>query len=326
MTKKVIFTKYISLTILAMFLIAFFSYNLPEKYQLANLGVGARFIAPNATETNQASGYQGLINLTPTTILGETNQPPNLYTLLNPNQSQKANLQLGGIILTPRNELFVVSDSITSNSIKWHTIKTEDLETNSITSRTIEDKTIQKEDLSPSLKDQIYDTDSDSGGVAEETDPIFIAWNKQTGITIEESQISDLGNYITDGNTNWNNSYGFITNLDSLTTDNLTQGSNNKYSQWTTNGSNLSYTNNIGIGTTAPGNKLHIYTRDATSGIRTSLICSSSTVSKLYTDASGNLICGTDQTGSGTGNLIDSLADTLAAGNDGGGVGIVEVT
>jgi hypothetical protein len=82
---------------------------------------------------------------------------------------------------------------------------------------------------------------------------------------------------------------------------------------------------NVGIGTTSPGAKFQIYTGDGTSGLRTSLICSNSTTSKLYTDANGNMICGTDQTGSGTGNLVDTLSATLGAGNDAGGLGITNL-
>ncbi|MFZ2226359.1 MAG: tail fiber domain-containing protein [Candidatus Moraniibacteriota bacterium] len=82
---------------------------------------------------------------------------------------------------------------------------------------------------------------------------------------------------------------------------------------------------NVGIGTTGPGAKFQIYTGDGTSGLRTSLICSNSTTSKLYTDANGNMICGTDQTGSGTGNLVDTLSATLGAGNDAGGLGMINL-
>jgi hypothetical protein len=199
------FTRPASRIILAILIIAFFSYDLPEKYQLANLGVGARFIAPNATDTNQTGDYQGLMNQTPTTILGETTQEnlslleeshPSLYQLLNPNSTHHAPLQLGSFILTSKDKFIFVPGSIETDFLKRRTIESANLATGSITSRTIEDKTIQKEDLSSSLKEQIYDTDS-SAGVVEETDPVFIAWNKQTGITIQESQISDLQNYLT---------------------------------------------------------------------------------------------------------------------------------
>lgn len=40
------------------------------------------------------------------------------------------------------------------------------------------------------------------GYLTEETDPVFSAWDKSTGISITESQISDLGTYSTDIHTN----------------------------------------------------------------------------------------------------------------------------
>jgi hypothetical protein len=66
-------------------------------------------------------------------------------------------------------------------------------------------------------------------GSYTETDPVYSAWDKSTGISITESQISDLGSYITDGNTGWDNSYGFIT---ASSTETLTNKSGN-ISMWT---------------------------------------------------------------------------------------------
>lgn len=43
--------------------------------------------------------------------------------------------------------------------------------------------------------------ESVTGGITE-TDPVFTAWDKSTGISITESQISDLGNYLTTENQN----------------------------------------------------------------------------------------------------------------------------
>ncbi len=48
-----------------------------------------------------------------------------------------------------------------------------------------------------------------------ESDPIFSGWNKSTGISITESQVSDLQTYLTD--------------LSGLNTDNLSEGATNKY-------------------------------------------------------------------------------------------------
>ena len=46
--------------------------------------------------------------------------------------------------------------------------------------------------------------ESVTGGITE-TDPVFTAWDKSTGISITESQISDLGNYLTTENQNLDN-------------------------------------------------------------------------------------------------------------------------
>lgn len=55
--------------------------------------------------------------------------------------------------------------------------------------------------------------------VSTETDPVFTAWNKSTGISITESQISDLSHFVpssllsdygfTDNSTNWNTAYSW---------------------------------------------------------------------------------------------------------------------
>ena len=62
-----------------------------------------------------------------------------------------------------------------------------------------------------------------------------------------------------------------------------------------------SATGNVGIGTTSPAAKLDIETGNGTSGLKTGLICSNATTSKLYTDTNGNIVCGTDQGGGGAG-------------------------
>src|SRR6185436_1734514 len=74
---------------------------------------------------------------------------------------------------------------------------------------------------------------------------------------------------------------------------------------------------------TATGFEIH--TGTGASGLQTDLICSDGTTSKLYTSVSGDIVCGTDQTGGGSGNVVDTLADTLAAGNTAAGINIVNV-
>ncbi len=75
----------------------------------------------------------------------------------------------------------------------------------------------------------------------------------------------------------------------------------------------------------APG--LDVNDTDAnttSSGVRFSNFACSGTA-KLTVDSSGNLVCASDQTGSGTGNLVDPLFETLDAGTNAGGLGMVNL-
>ena len=75
----------------------------------------------------------------------------------------------------------------------------------------------------------------------------------------------------------------------------------------------------------APG--LDVNDTDAnttSSGVRFANFACSGTA-KLTVDSSGNLVCASDQTGSGTGNLVDPLFETLDAGNNAGGLGVVNL-
>ena len=84
---------------------------------------------------------------------------------------------------------------------------------------------------------------------------------------------------------------------------------------------------NVGIGTTSPQKILEINDNDsntATSGFRfTNFVCTGN--DKLTVGAGGDLVCATDQTGSGSGNTIDTLTDTLGAGNDANALDITNI-
>lgn len=62
----------------------------------------------------------------------------------------------------------------------------------------------------------------------------------------------------------------------------------------------------------------------ASSGFKFSNFYCSGTA-KLTVDSGGNLVCASDQTGSGTGNLVDTLGETLGAGSDALTLGMVNL-
>jgi len=109
----------------------------------------------------------------------------------------------------------------------------------------------------------------------DETDPVFTAWDKSSGISITESQISNLQHFTNADETDplfsgWDKNYADLTNkpgiIDSITTviDTTTQFVR-KNTQWIKNGNDLYYENGlIGIGTTNPLGKLHIAGADNT--------------------------------------------------------------
>ena len=121
------------------------------------------------------------------------------------------------------------SSNVTDTDTHW-TIDNDCLEnqSNILTfDETQLNNTIDARDTNTQLSEAQVDTYvSNNGYLTSETDPIYSAWDKSTGISITESQISDLqnyylssnpSNYITDGNTNWDNSYGFYNSESQLT-------------------------------------------------------------------------------------------------------------
>lgn len=92
---------------------------------------------------------------------------------------------------------------------------------------------------------------------------------------------------------------------------------------------------NVGISTTSPTTKLDI---NGGLRVRTLTTCSNATTGKLYADASGNVLCGTDQssaggglTGSGTTNYVSKWTGATSLGNsqiydNGSNVGIGTVS
>lgn len=154
-------------------LVAFSVYLLSQKYQLANLGqsfsVGARFIAPDATEANQNpanqdainqdGGYQGLMNQTPAAVLGETDQSnygtDALQCVSTVCQNQfiqiKGNLGTLGEIIQKDGKFYLSKRIIENGNIKRHTIRKINLDSGSVDSRIIQDESIDSEDLRHNL-------------------------------------------------------------------------------------------------------------------------------------------------------------------------------
>jgi hypothetical protein len=201
-------------------LFALISYNLPEKYQLLNLierrGDARRSNATSLRNDNMAvktssvkgeetttQNNQGLINQTPTF---------NLYQLLAINQDRRgsaSSLRLGGMLLTPHGELFLLSKSVVSDSIKRHTIKSINLATGSITSRTIKNHEVKSQDLARYLEIEHLTIKNEL--------------TVEDAINAEElhTETIDLGeNTITDQNLtgDWNFNAGNLTTTGTLTT------------------------------------------------------------------------------------------------------------
>ena len=92
-------------------------------------------------------------------------------------------------------------------------------------------------------------------------------------------------------------------------------------------GISINSNGNVGVGIAAGAARLEVNDDNpdfSSSGIKfTSFACTAS--QKLTADASGNLVCATDQTSDGTGNYYENLAETLGAGTNAGALGMVNL-
>ncbi|MFZ2226409.1 MAG: hypothetical protein WAZ78_03435, partial [Candidatus Moraniibacteriota bacterium] len=230
-------------------LLAFLAYSLPQKYQLANLidPVETRFTAPNTTDANQIGGNQGLINQTPTSVLGETTQEtlsllaesnPNLYQLLTTDAQRRgsaSSLQLGMLSINPQGQIFILPKSISSKEIKNHEVKNKDLADDSITSNTIKNHTIRSIDFQRELTIEELKINQNltvRGNLTTEGSLTAVDMNLSGSLDLQDNLILNIGNTNTDftttgglnlaGNLNINNNF-----LANATTGNITAGTYN---------------------------------------------------------------------------------------------------
>ena len=114
---------------------------------------------------------------------------------------------------------------------------------------------------------------------------------------------------------------------DHTLTQNLLAGSNWLSGDGGNEGVSINSAGNVGIGVSPATARLEVNDGDAntlTSGVKfTDFSCSG--FDKLTVDVNGSLVCSVDQTGGGTGNIVDTLAQTLSAGTDAGGLGMVNL-
>ena len=111
---------------------------------------------------------------------------------------------------------------------------------------------------------------------------------------------------------------------DHTLTQNLVLGANWLSGDGGNAGVSVNSAGNVGIGVNPATARLEVNDGDAnvlTSGVRfTDFSCSG--FDKLTVDVNGDLACAVDQTGGGTGNIVDTLAQTLGAGANAGGLGM----
>lgn len=165
-----------------------------------------------------------------------------------------------------------------------------------------------------------------------ETDPVFSGWDKSTGISITESQITDL-NHFTTGNetdpvflgspafgitsvqiTNWDSAFGWG--------DHSTADYDSSDDAWTGTGDVYTTSGNVGIGTSSPSERLTVAgTIESTTG---GIKFPNGTVQTTAIAAGQQCVGGEVVTGfDNNGNIICSNAITYAIGDLGPAGGIV---
>ncbi len=150
-----------------------------------------------------------------------------------------------------------------------------------------------------------------------ETDPVFSVWNKSTGISITESQITDLNHFISADETDpvftVKPAFGItstqITNWDTANGwgDHSSAGYDTTNDSWTGTGDVYVTSGNVGIGTTSPTKQLEVKLTDtSTNGI-------------ILTDGNGRLTLGD---GASSSALMAPYITGKGNGSDMGGLGL----
>ncbi|MFZ2226786.1 MAG: hypothetical protein WA064_04370, partial [Candidatus Moraniibacteriota bacterium] len=253
-TKLTNLKKPTTLTILAILMLAFFSYNLPQKYQLANLTQNHQNNQPQVAGETQDN--QGLINQTPTENLFALKEShPNLYQLLTSNIDRRpsgTSLQLGMLSINPQGQLFILPKSISSKEIKNHEVKNQDMADDSITSKIIKNHTIRSIDLQRELTIEELKINQNltvRGNLTTEGSLTAVDMNLSGNLDLQDNLILNIGNSNTDFTTTGGLNLAGNLNINNQFLVNATSG-------------------NVGIGTTSPATIFHINQPSDSNGLR----------------------------------------------------------
>lgn len=138
-------------------LMALSAYNFPAKYYLSNLWKQDQFGTPAGGNRNfqvageEASGENPNGPLMTGTSEQTAGKAASLYSLLKSKPVRNENIRLGGMFLTDHDELFIVSGTVVSDSIRRHAIEDTNLADDAVTSRIIKNHTVRSEDLAKSI-------------------------------------------------------------------------------------------------------------------------------------------------------------------------------